>query len=1136
MSAIVFSDLQIFEKENYRESGINPLDLADDFLTNKLFPYAHERGIKIIFHVGDFVEYARPKFTTETRLIYILNRLHEAYPDIKLITNTGNHDVKKSDFFVYGEPYPKSILNALAEACPNFFVVDHNKDMSPIQIDSQTEIYMLPFFRSERQFLTALEDIANRDTEYNRKYLFMHQDVREKIYNSQISVHNPLFKKFDLIFNGHIHHRDQVAKNFYICGNVLELKAGDHEKRNKCFYEITDTGKVKTVEITGYPKFVEYYYGDDIKDMDKGQFIQRRKRPVKASQRNVLDDSHNSGRAEFAVNLDYANDLSEEAKVLLGELISKLEENSIISDVKEIAFHSIQIEGVRSIVKPISLSLDDAPLTYYIGQMGSGKTTGLLFALYWCLTGKPLTATQELLVSFDWLQDTYPGFKGTRVIVELSLNGKRFYASRHINYRGTTFKETGGSNFILFDEDKNPLDLGKLVPVDLNRKYLLTDKGDLLTGKRLQNRQFEVFSGISPDLLVNAVLFDSSKSTLLQSSQSDKQKVFSSLLMVDWIADLKMLVKEEKSKLLLAIEEKKHDIEVIMTSLNSSKDHILQLEELQQEELLRQSSELSTMKEEKGVLESSLGTAREELALLQQQANSLEAYRLPDTSQLEANIKLINQQIKIYEGECSAIQKQIDDHEARDEWRADLERVMIKGKGLTDQKKEIEDLVIDYTEKKQISDSDLDMYFKTKKELEDQLQDCKVETNNNIRTISLAQSELEKAQRDLLLMKDNKCPVCHQEMHDESMLSEQENNISSLEAKLQEAASLKVSFSNKVNLFEKDIEYINHKIEQENSTNIAVAEKIQYNKDRLHDIKTDLKLLAQAATNLKDKINVVELSESKISEFKTELKSKGLKIITLKVDVLREESQLKAIQAESQDIAEKVRQYDNILKQAQELHKVILRDEAKLDSLTERINSFEIKSTFTDTLIDVSEKMKRQIKVLHDAEKSVEPLEKQVELLDELSTKVLRANKLERKVIEAKLHKVNEYAEVYAAILNMGLKISLDDRNAYLVEVSMSGKPMPIDVLSNGQKLIANLIWLFALNDLCNERVSFNILQLDEPFKNLSELDSEPIVTLFQEKSKSKRLHVITHAENLDVSNATVKKFHKPELSYTRLT
>jgi DNA repair exonuclease SbcCD nuclease subunit len=122
---------------------------------------------------------------------------------------------------------------------------------------------------------TVREEVEQIIIPYN--ILLMHQIVGSGLpIEDDIEPTDPLFDKFDLVLNGHIHHGEQLTDKFINVGSPMARDRGDIGKA-KGFWIVDLDDPQATIAFKDisdkYPKFVEKTIGDELTEEDKKNYI-----------------------------------------------------------------------------------------------------------------------------------------------------------------------------------------------------------------------------------------------------------------------------------------------------------------------------------------------------------------------------------------------------------------------------------------------------------------------------------------------------------------------------------------------------------------------------------------------------------------------------------------------------------------------------------------------------------------------------------------------------------------------------------------------------------------------------------------------------------------------------------------------
>jgi len=167
-------------------------------------------------------------------------------------------------------------------------------------------------------------------------------------------------------------------------------------------------------------------------------------------------------------------------------------------------------------------------------------------------------------------------------------------------------------------------------------------------------------------------------------------------------------------------------------------------------------------------------------------------------------------------------------------------------------------------------------------------------------------------------------------------------------------------------------------------------------------------------------------------------------------------------------------------------------------------------------------KYKEEIRVL---EKKLLPIEKQLNDYNWVIDDPLGSNGIKSYIFESSMDGINDILMQYADTLGLRIEFGVDlsnTRKDFYTLVEIGGIVVDYADLSGGQKQLVNLAMAFAMWESTSSTKDINILFLDEVFESLSRSNIEIVVDLIKQLSKGKSIYIITHQENLPLSNAKI--------------
>lgn len=227
-----------------------------------------------------------------------------------------------------------------------------------------------------------------------------------------------------------------------------------------------------------------------------------------------------------------------------------------------INFISVEVEGFRTIVKPLKFDLMRPGLNMIKGTNGAGKTS-VFEALIWCLYGVNLKeVNQAQLVT--WPENRGSMWQGTRVEVTFTIGPIYYKISRHLGYKGLTHDVKG--------ED-----------------YLMLAKGDGMRqlsevndyrNKDLTQQAINQLLGLDVKTFSNSILFGQRVAKLIQQDNKDKRELFEILFDTFWVSDAKTKCDADIAQLIVDQVKLQAVIYTCNTTIETKKLHLVTTKDL----------------------------------------------------------------------------------------------------------------------------------------------------------------------------------------------------------------------------------------------------------------------------------------------------------------------------------------------------------------------------------------------------------------------------------------------------------------------------------------------------------------------------------------------------------------------------
>ncbi|MFX0025421.1 MAG: AAA family ATPase [Candidatus Hermodarchaeota archaeon] len=369
-----------------------------------------------------------------------------------------------------------------------------------------------------------------------------------------------------------------------------------------------------------------------------------------------------------------------------------------------------------------------------------------------------------------------------------------------------------------------------------------------------------------------------------------------------------------------------------------------------------------------------------------------------------------------------------------------------------------------------------------------------VQLESQIRNIRKSQSEKEKEKAILdekvnninKLLKEGKCSLCGQEIHEK---------------------------------------------ERFNSELKEIIEKIVQFSKEIEDFNSNISKFESYLKNLRDFTIIQSKKESltKIMEEKRKREAKLKEIInqlTNKIEINQE--QIKSIlkKYEITDL-KKFREFENKLNSQLVSQKALLRNlKSEKSEIEKKLSTEQAKLKLLHSEIETLTKTLKKIKTLKD----------KLEYLTNLRSWItnefqILIRDIEREITSASARQFNEYFKEWFRILveeeNIEVEIRLDDFEPIVV---INGYNSPFRDLSGGEKSALSLAYRLALDKIINERYqevkTKDLLILDEPTDGFSQEQINKMQDIF-EKLNTTQMFIISHDRNLDSFVTDIYNFQK---------
>ena len=199
-----------------RNDSIHFLDYYERFYRDTFFPTLEEHDINTVLILGDTFD--RRKYVN----FYSLKRTREMFFDklyakgIKVFMLAGNHDT------YFKNTNDVNSVDLLLQEYTNIQVISKPTTI----MVGETEVCMMPWICPEN-YTDSLNELNNTKADICMGHFEIQGFAMYRGMPSQEGLSRELFRKFDITFSGHYHHRSS-ADNIYYLGNPYELTWQDY--------------------------------------------------------------------------------------------------------------------------------------------------------------------------------------------------------------------------------------------------------------------------------------------------------------------------------------------------------------------------------------------------------------------------------------------------------------------------------------------------------------------------------------------------------------------------------------------------------------------------------------------------------------------------------------------------------------------------------------------------------------------------------------------------------------------------------------------------------------------------------------------------------------------------------------------
>lgn len=278
MLVAVFSDVQV---NDYRAFNKDKSRLRNCLKAiNKVFTFAQKNSIRYILFSGDWYDTQKVLGTEVVNAVIALLQKWE-HSGIHIIAISGNHDHASKNLLDNPAVTGLSHIDAVIS---NFHLIDNSfYDLEDDNGFYTVRVHGVPYYEYSSHFYTALKSSTeNITTLADANILLMHQTpncMGNDMITPDTDINDPIYKKFDYVFNGHIHKHASLSRTFMNVGSPLHRTMEDEgQKKGFIIMDLLDRSEYKFID-TKLPEF-RRKYEEDLTEEDEKHYVTVIPKPI----------------------------------------------------------------------------------------------------------------------------------------------------------------------------------------------------------------------------------------------------------------------------------------------------------------------------------------------------------------------------------------------------------------------------------------------------------------------------------------------------------------------------------------------------------------------------------------------------------------------------------------------------------------------------------------------------------------------------------------------------------------------------------------------------------------------------------------------------------------------------------------
>lgn len=1057
----VYTDPQFYLKENAYKSGRNPMFVMMD-VVRTIYRQAYEAGVRAMLMPGDFVHFPEAGNAVTNLLIGLAKELEQVYPGMKTYYILGNHDYEAGGN-LETRITAKTVLQAVREACPESWFELQDETLT---IAEGVDLSGITYYRHEDQFFQALERRADEVKDYPAfQVLMIHQDEvnQPPRGRSLIDPEDDRFSVWPIVYSGHIHKRMEYRNGTFIFPGIpAPMHEGDESKgQAKGWYMLTIDGDDFESEFM------------PIVEVDAGYTVPRFRYYFTGDEIRPEDEGHYIYTRDRVLDVEEAEVVDDTTTEGRTDFTTTFLEGLKQFNPKENG-PEVLAEMQAVIAKIPNLEMTEAVTLKFLSLWGEGFRSWVdrfeldlvrdLLTYIQAPVGSGKSSLFEIIAWILYGVTTKEGGAVGDVVTRPALQEK-----------AKDWKGTAGG--LLLELDGRVFEIVRSVKYTGKDNYGFALKSGLYVFEHDEVGELSMMEADDFGVTDNEYGTTTAKTKVVGDYFLKGCTYTRFMNTVYFTSDAAKLItgKESEVRAILEpmfelgwVDDAKEQAKVDQATYQTEATKYRGQFDVYTGNVTRETTRYEDAKEQE---RKDAAQAVEDLEAVREKLSNNRASLNRANDRLPGEKKAVEDARKALQGIKGANPYAATVEAARTAYGAEQDKVATARQALSDLAPEMPD------EKEQAAERLVDQYRK---------EYSKAKAEQEAETIRADRAEAdklaaEKAQADPDALVCSHCNQAYPEGHD---------HVKALERAVEEATGRMQEHHDKAATATADMQ------EAERAGKEA--------KQTYEDLKEARETRnTEARAKLDKAVDKAREGEAKAKK----------KYDTAKADFDKYE------EAQAPDVADA----EQTLQAAEEK---VDGTNGFIGKLTEAIATQEKQETELANRkpadLSIYTAAIEQAKADRDQAKTkAEEYEAKVAIYDLLVKKVFVATGLKRRLMAAKLDRINELAKKYVSASGTLIRYDMDDNGKWTCNVNLNGELAPAQTLSTGQATLANLMLVHCLADLQREKLDVNLMALDEPFANMDPnyaVQMKRILDVGIGEGITK--FVITHVRPLDMTNA----------------